>query len=63
MPTKPTKTRERDCHETHCDLCGEIKTEKEVYNFYEEEWDAICSNCYDWNLMDQCHPDYDVDNW
>ena len=45
------ETRERECQETFCDLCGQIVTERQIFNFHEDEWDTMCSECYD----DECY--------
>jgi len=58
----PMETREQECQETYCDLCGEEITETQVYNFREDEWDSMCGKCYSWEITEQCNPDYNVDN-
>ena len=58
----PMETKERECQETYCDLCGEGITEKQIFNFHADEWDTICDECYDWEITEQCCPDYNAEN-
>lgn len=58
----PMETKERECQETYCDLCGEDKTEDQIFNFNDNEWDAICGECYEWEIMEEYNPDYNVAN-
>jgi len=56
----PMKTIERECQETYCDLCNEGRAEKQIFNFYADEWDTICDECYFCEIIDQRCPEYDA---